>query len=237
MAGNPELQLPDELRAKVLAHLETLRGGFERRGWGRRVGFGKRPALIVIDLALGWTDDRFGLGSDLDDVVAHTISLIEAARAAQVPIFYTTMAIAPDDPPTPSDRKLDPERLTPRLGSPAMQLDPRLKRLPTEKLIVKKYASCIKGTDLMEMLANVGADTLIITGCSTSHCVYATCRDAVSGFHVIVPREAVGERCELLHEVALFDIDMGIGDVLPTTEVITYLAQHAAVPEPAGVLR
>ncbi len=42
----------------------------------------------------------------------------------------------------------------------------------------------------------MGIDTLIVTGVSTSHCVYATCRDATDSFRVIVPREAVGERCE-----------------------------------------
>ena len=86
----------------------------------------------------------------------------------------------------------------------------------------------------MEMLATVGADTLVVTGCSTSHCVYATLRDAGSGFRVIVPREAVGERCELLHEVALFDIDLGIGDVVPVEEVLEYLSRQAPPAPPAG---
>jgi nicotinamidase-related amidase len=225
MPGSSELQLPDHLREELRRHIESLREGFERRGWGRRVGYGARPALVVIDLALGWTDEQYALGSDLDAVVENTARLLSAAREVGVPIFFTTMAIAPDDPVSPADIKLDPARLTPRTGSRATELDPRLTRRPTEKLIVKKYASCFKGTDLMEMLATVGADTLIITGCSTSHCVYATCRDAVSGFHVIVPREAVGERCELLHEVALFDIDIGIGDVEPIENVLTYLAR------------
>jgi nicotinamidase-related amidase len=227
MPGSPELQLPDHLRDELHNHIETLRRGFEHRGWGRRVGYGSRPALVVIDLALGWTDDEYALGSDLDAVVENTARLLSAAREAGVPIFFTTMAIAPDDPVSPADVKLNPARLTPRSGSRATELDPRLARRSTEKLIVKKYASCFKGTDLIEMLATVGADTLIITGCSTSHCVYATCRDAVSAFHVIVPREAVGERCELLHEVALFDIDMGIGDVEPIENVLNYLSRCA----------
>jgi len=78
-------------------------------------------------------------------------------------------------------------------------------------------------------LALQGVDTLIVTGCSTSHCVYATCRDAVESFHLIVPREAVGDRCELMHEVNLLDIDLALGDVLPTTEVVAYL-QSLDVP-------
>jgi maleamate amidohydrolase len=78
------------------------------------------------------------------------------------------------------------------------------------------------------MLAALGADTLIVTGISTSHCVYATCRDATDSLRVIVPREAVGERCELFHEVNLLDIDIDLGDVMPVEEVVAYLARHAA---------
>jgi nicotinamidase-related amidase len=78
------------------------------------------------------------------------------------------------------------------------------------------------------MLAGQGIDTLIVTGVSTSHCVYATCRDATDSFRVIVPREAVGERCELFHEVNLLDIELDLGDVLPADEVIRYLATLGA---------
>lgn len=58
---------------------------------------------------------------------------------------------------------------------------------------------------------------------STSHCIYATCRDATDSFRVVVPREAVGERCEIVHEVNLVDIEIDLGDVLPVDEVIAYL--------------
>ena len=59
---------------------------------------------------------------------------------------------------------------------------------------------------------------------STSHCVYATCRDATDSFRVIVPREAVGERCEIFHEVYLLDIELDLGDVVPLDQVTCYLA-------------
>jgi nicotinamidase-related amidase len=75
------------------------------------------------------------------------------------------------------------------------------------------------------MLTMLRVDTLIVTGVSTSHCVYATCRDATDCFRVIVPREAVGERCELMHEVFLHDIDIDLGDVMPVEEVTAALAR------------
>ena len=62
-----------------------------------------------------------------------------------------------------------------------------------------------------------------MTGVSTSHCIYATCRDAVESFRVIVPEEAVGERCEIMHRVNLLDIEIDLGDVLSTQEVVRHV--------------
>jgi maleamate amidohydrolase len=73
------------------------------------------------------------------------------------------------------------------------------------------------------MLTGLSVDTLIVTGASTSHCVYATCRDATNSFRVIVPEHAVGERCEVMHLVNLLDIDIDLGDVVPDEEVVAYL--------------
>ena len=115
-----------------------------------------------------------------------------------------------------------------------LELDPRLERRPTELLLRKRYASAFKGTNLHEMLAGQGIDTLIVTGVSTSHCVYATCRDATDSFRVIVPREAVGERCEIFHEVNLLDIELDLGDVLPVDEVIGHLADLSPRPRRAS---
>jgi nicotinamidase-related amidase len=216
--GSADLRLPDSLREPLRRHLEELRLRYLERGWGDRVGFGHRPALIVIDLAYCWTKKDHKIGSNLDAVVEATCRVLDAARKASIPIFFTTYAYDPADPPSPQNKKLrmnlkpSDERL--------FELDERLGRRPTEKLIRKRYASCFKGTNLNEMLTSLGVDTLIVTGCSTSHCVYATCRDATDSFRVIVPREAVGERCEVMHEVNLLDIDIDLGDVTPVDDVI-----------------
>ncbi len=220
--GSADLRLPDELRAPLLAHLRELRQRYLERGWGSPVGFGQRPALLVIDLARYWTDPNEQIGSRLDGVVANTAAVLTAARQADIPIFFTTFAYDPNDPPSPHDIKQQLQ-LSPG-DSEKFELDARLQRRPGEKLIRKRYASAFKGTNLMEMLAAVLVDTLIVTGCSTSHCIYATCRDATDSFRVIVPREAVGERCELLHEVNLLDIEIDLGDVLPVGEVVQKLA-------------
>src|SRR5579862_2085532 len=220
--GSDDLRLPDELRAPLRAHLATLRQRYVERGWAGRVGFGRHPALIVIDLALWWTDRRnLCQGSDVDAVVAASCSLRESARAAKIPIFFTTWDCDPSMPPSPHDAKV---RMEPGPGDERLfQLDPRLGRQIGERIIAKRYASAFKGTNLAENLTALGVDTLIVAGVSTSHCIYATCRDATDSFRVIVPREAVGERCEIMHEVNLLDIDLDIGDVVPIETVLSFV--------------
>jgi maleamate amidohydrolase len=219
--GSSDLRLPDELRGPLLTHLAELRRRYLDRGWGGRVGFGSRPALIVIDLARFWTEPERQIGSNLDPVIEAACGVLAAAREARIPIFFTTFAFDPADPPSPQNKKLRLKLSA--ADEPLFDLDPRLARRAGEKLIRKRYASAFKGTNLHEMLTSLAVDTLIVTGVSTSHCVYATCRDATDSFRVIVPREAVGERCELFHETALLDIDLDLGDVMPTGEVIAQL--------------
>jgi len=221
--GSSDLRLPDDLREPLRKHLEDLKERYLQRNWGQRVGFGQRPALIVIDLARYWTESQLQIGTNLDSVVEATCRVLDAARSVKIPIFFTSFAYDPADPPSPQNTKLQ-MKLKPE-DAQLFDLDQRLKHQPTEKLIRKRYASCFKATNLHEMLTSLGVDTLIVTGASTSHCVYATCRDATDSFRVIVPKEAVGERCELMHEVNLFDIDIDLGDVMPVDEVVAHLSR------------
>ena len=224
--GSDDLRLPAELRVPLLAHLNELRERYLRRGWGGRVGFGTRPAVVVIDLARFWLDPRQQIGSNLDSIVEATCRVLKTARAAQVPIFFTTFAFDQAEPASPHDKKLKLE--LPANAAELFEFDPRLECRATEKVIRKRYASAFKGTNLNEMLTAIGVDTLIVTGISTSHCVYATCRDATDSFRVIVPREAVGERCEIMHEVNLLDIDMDLGDVTSLADVVQTIEGLAA---------
>lgn len=227
--GAPDLLLPDELRAPLKQHLAYLRQQYIARNWAGRVGFGQRPALLVIDLALFWTRPDTQMGSSVDSVVDATCGILNAARAAKIPIFFSSFNHDPATPPSPHDRKLQMQ-----IGpgdEHLLELDPRLQRQPHEKLFLKNYASCFKGTNLHEMLTGLCVDTLIVTGLSTSHCVYASCRDATDSFHVIVPENAVGERCEIMHLVNLLDIDIDLGDVMPDEEVIAYLNRVSTAQE------
>jgi maleamate amidohydrolase len=229
--GSEDLRLPEELRAPLRAHLARLHERYIARDWALRGGYGRRPALIVIDLAVWWTDPQQPLqGTNVDSVVEAAGRVLKAARKAKIPIFFTTYDSDFSFPPSPHDRKM---KLNLKPGDERLfELDPRMKRQPHERLVKKRYASAFKGTNLHENLTSLGVDTLIVTGVSTSHCVYATCRDATDSFRVIVPREAVGERCEIFHEVNLLDIDIDLGDVEPVKKVVAYLEGLSAGSKP-----
>src|SRR5947208_16534884 len=103
--GSEDLRLPDALRGPLLAHLDELRAAYRRRGWAGRVGFGDRPAVVVIDLARFWLDDRQQIGSRLAPVVESACRVLAAARAPGVPIFCTTYDHDPAEPPRPPARQ------------------------------------------------------------------------------------------------------------------------------------
>src|SRR5262245_26859071 len=86
--GSADLRLPEELRGPLRKHLAQLRERYLQRGWGARVGFGQRPALVVIDMARFWLDSSQQIGSDLGPVLAAVCRILEAARAARIPIFF-----------------------------------------------------------------------------------------------------------------------------------------------------
>lgn len=229
--GTARLRLPHDLRGPLREHLADLREQYRQLNWAGRVGFGQRPALLVIDLALQWTrPDSLPFGSSMDSVVDATSRLLEVARERDVPVFFTTFDYDPAEPRSPYDRKVGDRNLK-SIDKKEFELDPRLGHRPSEKLLRKRYASAFKATNFHENLSALGVDTLIVTGVSTSHCVYATCRDATDSFRVIVPREAVGDRCEIMHEVNLLDIEIDVGDVVSVDEVVNYLRYRNDGPE------
>ena len=145
-----------------------------------------------------------------------------------IPAFFTVMAY---DPSLKGITEVH-NRKRPHLakvlvqGSPWLEIDPRLERQPDELLMVKEHGPCFTDTVLLRMTISNKCDTLIITGCSTSFCVMATCYDASTlGFHGIVPAEAVADRDPIMHEYMLLNLDWKVVDVEPIEEVSKYLSQ------------
>ena len=203
-------------------------------GFHGRTGLGERPALVVVDLSLGFTDPESPLACDLDDVVAAVARLLDAARRAGLPVVYTTVA---DDAEgrrwTAFFIEKIPALLTLEAGSRGVEIDPRIAPRPGEPVLTKLHASAFFETELAEILAAAGCDTVIVTGASTSGCVRATAVDALQhGYRTVVPREAVGDRNAAAHEANLYDIDAKYGDVVPLAEALARLEEPATAQVP-----
>jgi maleamate amidohydrolase len=194
----------------------------ERGIFQERFGFGARPALVIIDMAYGWTDPAYPAGSArLDTAVAAIQRLLPAAREKGIPVIYTTSPFR-EQPQLKSAEDYSPGFR--KWDARACEIDERLKPLPGEIVIQKDHASAFAGTALVSHLVPHRIDTLLITGCSTSACVRATATDAKSnGYRPILIREAVQDRSEIAHEWTLFDIQARFADVVGVEEAVGYL--------------
>lgn len=198
---------------------------FRQRGFGLRIGFGRRPALLVIDMINSFTDPSMMLGADLDGPINATRQMLEVARNNGVPVIFSTVSYSEPGQKDAGIWALKQKGVeTLVAGSHGVQIDERLQFSAADSLLVKKYASCFFGTDLVPRLLAHGIDTLIIAGCTTSGCVRATAVDACqTGFRAMVVREAVGDRSEAAHTQSLFDLDAKYADVVNLDDTLCYL--------------
>lgn len=206
---------------------ERDRKFYQEHGMGGRMGFGKKPAIIVIDLQLGFTDPACPLGGDLDRVVESCKELIAVAHQKQIPVFFTACAYEEHLKDAGVWGKKVPALSWLKIGSKWVEIDPRLGKTAEDIMVIKKYPSGFFGTHLQATLTSMRIDTLIITGCTTSGCVRATCIDALQyGYHGVVPEECVGDRAEAPHLANLFDIGQKYCDVTPLRGVLDWIEKY-----------
>lgn len=195
---------------------------YEKQGLGARMGFGKKPALLIIDFINGFNDpDAFG-GGNIQNAIDHTETLLAAARHRDLPIAYTSHVYAADGSEDGLfNLKMPRMREGLEKGSDAVKIVDQLAPRPGERVVEKRFPSAFFGTDLAGWLAMKQVDTAIVTGCTTSGCVRATVVDAMGmGFRPMVPRECVGDRAEGPHEANLFDMDQKYADVMSLDEIL-----------------
>ena len=199
---------------------ENYAGVFEGR-----IGFGKRPALILVDFVEAYFNQDSPLFADVGDTLTAALDLLEAARSAGVLVIYTNVAFHP----SMKDGGRFAQKVAPLrnfvAGHPMGAWPKGVKPRDDELVISKQYASAFFGTSLASTLTSNGHDSLIISGVSTSGCIRATCVDTCQhGFIPIVAQEAVGDRHEAVHKANLFDMNSKYGDVVPVAQIKQYLA-------------
>ncbi|MFY8094708.1 MAG: isochorismatase family protein [Niveispirillum sp.] len=205
---------------------QDLDADYAQAGFGNRLGWGKRPALLIIDFVNAYLDPACPLFAGVEKVRDQAATLLLAARAAGIPVLHTNVAYTPGGVDGGVFfRKVKAlscfERgLHPHWAAFAEGLEP----LPPEPVITKQYASAFFGTSLASTLTSAGIDTLLIAGLSTSGCVRASALDACQhGFVPLVVRDAVGDRDARVHEANLFDLNAKYADVVRLEDVVAHL--------------
>ena len=211
---------------------------FAAAGYGKRQGFGSRPAVIVVDVNYNFVGEvpepilesiktyRNSCGEEGWQGVYQISTLLHAARARGVPIFYST---------APSHRlPLTAGRWHGKNSRGAEDFHGRshdgnaiVKEIALHEgdmVILKDKPSVFFGTPLMSYLHELQVDTLLVVGTTTSGCVRATVVDAFSyNFKVVVVEECVFDRGQASHKVNLFDMQAKYADVVPLEVTLHYL--------------
>ena len=190
-----------------------------------RVGWGKRPAVVVIDLVRAYThpDGPFAL-PDARAAVEATAELVDTAREKDVPVHWTVVRYSADLTDAGLFLRKVPALACFGEGAAGDWGDLALEPEAGEVVVVKQYASAFFGTSLATTLHTAGVDTVVLAGVSTSGCVRATAMDALNcGFHPLVVRQACADRTPEIHENNLADLDAKYADVIDLPEALDRL--------------
>ena len=208
---------------------------YAKAGFGGEGGIGTRPALLIIDVqyrTVGTTPKPYweaikeyptSCGDVGWDAVARIAPLVELFRQKGFPVLYPHVA--------PKNVATDGGRLAAKIPS-IMGIDAKgyefVKEIaPVEGDVVlpKKHPSAFFGTPLVSHRIDLGVDTLVVTGCTTSGCVRSSVTDAFAyNFTVLVPEDAVYDRAPTTHAVNLWDMNGKSADVMPSARVIERIA-------------
>ncbi len=214
---------------------QDINNDYEGAGYNRRLGFGARAALILIDFVEAYFDRCSPLYADIEDSLVSALRIRDAARQAGLFIIYTNVVFTKGGADGGIFIKKVPALHMMEAGGPMGAWPKGLQPGEDELVISKQYPSAFFGTSLSSTLTAQGIDTLILTGLTTSGCVRATCLDTVSyGFRPIVVRDACGDRDERPHEANLFDMNAKYADVLSEVEVLDYLDRQGNRPPAAA---
>ena len=217
---------------------DATRSRYAEQGWGTAPnGFGDRPALVIVDMQRDFVDpDSPSTCAPMaQDRMPAMRRLLDAAREATIPVFFTQGLVKPDL----SDVGLWKGRAHRSgqcqiEGSPGAEIVPELAPREDEMVVQKRRPSGFFGTDLHRQLQSRGVDTVLLAGSSMSGCVRATAVDAFShDYRTSVVRECVIDRTEEVLERNLFDIDAKYIDAVSLDQALEYLSSVRAGPPSA----
>ena len=197
---------------------------YSTQQFGQKIGFGRKPALVVVDFVNGFTNPEILGGGNILDAVYATKPLLALFRKAQLPIVFTRIVYASDGVDAGIWCKKVPRLRDLTETAHASQVVDTLAPCAGELVIRKTQASAFFGTHLAAHFVAKGVDTLVLAGCTTSGCIRASAIDAVSmNYRVIVATDCVGDRALGPHDANLFDMGQKYADLLTCAEIFTAL--------------
>ena len=212
--GNPFGSMPS------MEHMKNTSSRLLER---QPLGLGIRPALLVVDVSVGFTSPDSPLGSEASAVVAATAELMQIFHQRALPVFLTTV-VYHNDEQAPVFRARLPALNVLTAGSRWVEIDPGLPLTAHDTVIEKWHASAFHGTTLDAQLRADGVDSLVVCGLTTSGCVRASAVDGLqNNYRVVVAREACGDRDPAAHEANLHDLHAKYADVVGCAEIIRML--------------
>jgi maleamate amidohydrolase len=205
---------------------DSLDDDYQRAGFGGTLSFGHKPALLVIDVVQAYVQPDSPLyAPGFVDALAPNIRLIEAARAAGLPVIFTNVVYSAEGRDGGLFYRKVPALRSFLKGSPLGAFPAGIAPRADEVVVSKQYASAFFGTSLVATLVAMGVDTVLVTGYSTSGCVRATALDALQhGFAPFVVREACGDRDARPQESNLFDLQNKYAQVVSEAEAMALMA-------------
>jgi len=211
---------------------------YRSTGWGKPVGLGARPALLIIDVQYRTTGtvprpfaeaiEEFptACGDIAWQAVAKIRPLLAFFRKSGFPVLFPHVA-----PKLAYDGGRFAAKMPSVMTVPAHGYDfvSEVAPLQNDILIAKRHPSAFFGTALPSYLVDLGVDSLVITGCTTSGCIRSSVVDAFSyNYKVAVPQDCVYDRSSVTHAVNLFDMAQKYADVMPSEQLLELLtARHA----------
>ncbi|MEO9190904.1 MAG: isochorismatase family protein [Acetobacteraceae bacterium] len=203
---------------------ERLDTNYATAGYHHRLGFGMRPALVLIDFVQAYFEPSSPFYAGVEDALAAALRVLDAARKAGILVIFTNVQFQAAGLDGGVFFRKVPNLKAYLPGSTLGRFPDGLVPRPNEPVVSKQYASAFFGTSLAATLTAARVDTVLLTGLTTSGCVRASCVDAMQhGFIPIVVREACGDRHPAPHEANLFDMDAKYADVVSEAEVVAFL--------------
>ncbi|MBC7178701.1 MAG: isochorismatase family protein [Roseovarius sp.] len=228
-----------ELDKMLQAAFDASTKLYQERGFQRRVGFGKRPALVSVDLANAWTRPGNPFTCDQEkmdtEIIPGMQRLLKAFRAQNLPVVHVTTAYEITDRNASfTDMGLwhnkIPVDVVDLADKELWAIDSRIAPVEGEYTLLKKRASSFHGTELAGILRANDVDTILVTGVTACACVRQTVCDGIAdGFRPIAVRECIGDRVPGAVAWNLFDIDAKFGDVKSVDECVDYINGLAGV--------